>query len=105
MKTAMILVSTLSLVAVSFVALPVAADPGPFGPNNFGLCTAWANNENGRENGNADEAPPFQSLQQQAEDANQTVAEWCAENAPHPGGNGNGNGNGNGGEGGNGNRP
>ncbi len=64
--------------------------PGPFGPNNFGLCTAWAANENGRNNGNAGSAPPFQALQDEAEAADQTVEEWCAENAPHPSGNGRG---------------
>jgi hypothetical protein len=65
--------------------------PGPFGPNNFGLCTAWAASENGRENGRAGEAPPFQALQDEAEAADQSVEEWCAENGQHPGG-GNGQG-------------
>lgn len=64
--------------------------PGPFGPNNFGLCTAWAANETGRDNGNAGSAPPFQALQDEAEAADQTVEEWCADNAPHPRNNGNG---------------
>lgn len=83
-------------------ALPVAADP----PEQalFGLCTAWGANENGRENGNAENAPPFQGLQDQAEEADQTVEEYCAD-VPHPGGNGNGNGGGNGGGNGNGNGP
>lgn len=67
--------------------------PGPFGPNNFGLCTAWAASETGRENGNAGDAPPFAALQKTAEDEGyDTVEEWCADNAPHPSGNGNGNG-------------
>lgn len=65
--------------------------PGPFGPNNFGLCTAWEANETGRENGNAGSAPPFQALQDTAEENDQTVEEWCAENGQHPGG-GNGQG-------------
>jgi hypothetical protein len=67
--------------------------PGPFGPNNFGLCTAWAASENGREHGRAGEAPPFHALQDEAEAADQTVEEWCAENGQHPGG-GNGKGRG-----------
>ena len=71
--------------------------PGPFGPNNFGLCTAWAANENGRSNGNAQDAPPFRALQEAAgvedgdtqEEIEEAVAEWCAANSEHPG-NGNG---------------
>jgi hypothetical protein len=71
--------------------------PGPFGPNNFGLCTAWEANENGRENsdGRAGDAPPFAELQRQAEeefeDSDDPVADWCAANSEHPG-NGNGRG-------------
>ena len=63
--------------------------PGPFGPNNFGLCTAWEANENGRANGRADEAPPFRALQDAADAAGQTVGEWCDANSEHPGGGGN----------------
>jgi hypothetical protein len=63
--------------------------PGPFGPNNFGLCTAYQANENGRDNGNAGNAPPFAALEEAAEAADQTVEEWCGENGQHPG-NGNG---------------
>lgn len=50
----------------------------------FGLCTAWGANSNGREHGNAENAPPFQSLQNQAEEADQTVEEFCDE-VPRPG--------------------
>lgn len=67
--------------------------PGPFGPNNFGLCTAYfAGSETGQQQKR--QAPPFQGLEAAAEEADQSVEEWCAENAPHPSGNGNGNGNG-----------
>lgn len=48
----------------------------------FGLCNAWMHNENGREHGNAGNAGPFTWLQQQAEEDDQTVEEWCAANAP-----------------------
>jgi hypothetical protein len=65
--------------------------PGPFGPNNFGLCTAWAASENGRENGNAGNAPPFRALQDTAaEEGYDSVEDWCAEYGQQPG-NGNGN--------------
>lgn len=58
------------------------ADPGPHhGHNAFGLCTAYAHNGGG----NSHDAPPFQALEDEAEAAGQTVAEWCADNAPHPG--------------------
>lgn len=67
-----------------------SADPGPNGPNNFGLCTAYfAGSEKGKDQKR--KAPPFQALEAAAEAADQTVEEWCAENAPHPGGKGNGN--------------
>lgn len=68
------------------------AHPGPHHGNNaFGLCTAYfAGSETGRENKR--QAPPFQALEQAAEDNDQTVEEWCAENGQHPGqGNGQGN--------------
>jgi hypothetical protein len=51
----------------------------------YGLCTAYENNENGRENGQAGEAPPFQSLEDRADENNQTVEEYCEENGQHPG--------------------
>ncbi|MDX1659350.1 MAG: hypothetical protein R3343_11060 [Nitriliruptorales bacterium] len=68
------------------------AHPGPHhGQNAFGLCTAYfAGSDQGQENKR--QAPPFQALEQAAEDSDQTVEEWCEENAPHPSGNGNGNG-------------
>lgn len=47
----------------------------------FGLCNAWAHNENGREHGNAGNAPPFLWLAEQADEDDQTVEEWCADNA------------------------
>jgi hypothetical protein len=77
----------------SAVAVPSGGMPGP---SWFGLCTAWDANGGNDNPGNAPNAPPFAWLQDQAEEADQTVAEWCAENAPHPG-NGNGPGNGPGG--------
>ena len=62
----------------------------------YGICNAWKHNTNGQENGNVGNAPPFKHLQEQADEADQTVEEYCAEVA-HPGG-------GNGGNGGNGNQ-
>jgi len=61
------------------------ADPGPNGHNNYGLCNAYSHNGGG----NSHNAGPFAELQKQADDANQSVEEWCAENAPKPGGGGN----------------
>lgn len=66
------------------------ADPGPFGPNNWGLCNAYAHN-----NSHAHQAPPFEALEAAAEAEDQTVEEWCAANGQKPGG-GNGNGGGRG---------
>lgn len=59
--------------------------PGTPGEALYGLCTAYENNENGRDNGQAGEAPPFQELNETAEENDQTVEEYCAENAEHPG--------------------
>ncbi|HVM40878.1 MAG TPA: hypothetical protein VM618_08900 [Acidimicrobiia bacterium] len=68
-------------------------DPDAIGghPALYGLCTAWHANENGRENGKAGEAPPFASLAQAAENADQSVTEFCTGVRP---GNGHGNGGG-----------
>jgi hypothetical protein len=72
----------------------LAFSPGPNDNNPFGLCTAYhAGSETGQENKR--KAPPFQGLEAAAEEADQTVAEYCAENGQRPG-NGNGNGNGRG---------
>ena len=47
----------------------------------FGLCVAYAHNGNGREHGNAGNAPPFLWLAEQAEEDDQTVEEFCRSNA------------------------
>lgn len=67
------------------VATAQSDKPGPNDSNNFGLCTAYfAGSEKGQEQKR--KAPPFQGLERAAEAADQTVAEWCAENGQHPGG-------------------
>lgn len=58
-----------------------AGSPGPNGPNNYGLCNAYAHN-----NPNAHNAPPFAALQAAAAAANESVAQWCAQNGQKPGG-------------------
>ena len=55
--------------------------PGPNGNNNWGLCNAFAHNGGG----NSHNAGPFAQLQQDASDANQSVADWCAQNGQKPG--------------------
>ena len=61
------------------------AEPGPNGHNTFGLCTAYfAGSERGQEEKR--KAPPFQGLEAAAEEAGQTVAEYCSDNGQHPGG-------------------
>ena len=49
-------------------------------PALFGLCNAWSNNGTGREHGNAENAPPFQSLQDAA--ADEEVEAYCEGIAP-----------------------
>lgn len=91
MRKKLLAVLAASAMLTGGTAALAVADPGPHhGNNDYGLCTAWANNENGRENGNAGEAPPFQALQDAAEENDQTVEEWCEENADHPSENGRG---------------
>ncbi|MEX2659773.1 MAG: hypothetical protein WD232_08750 [Acidimicrobiales bacterium] len=59
--------------------------PGPNGHNTFGLCTAYfAGSEKGQEQKR--KAPPFQALERAAEDAEQSVEEYCAANGQRPGG-------------------
>lgn len=84
--------------AVALVGIPTSAVAGHGNGNGqghdsypgfpdaalFGLCTAYENNENGRENGQAGDAPPFQELEDRAEEEDQTVEEYCEENAEHP---------------------
>ncbi len=43
----------------------------------FGLCNAWEANEDGRDDGDADEASPFQALQDAADAEGQSVEEFC----------------------------
>ncbi|HSE09022.1 MAG TPA: hypothetical protein VLB29_10170 [Nocardioidaceae bacterium] len=75
---------TLLAVGGAATATTAAADPGPNGPNNFGLCTAYfAGSENGQEHKR--KAPPFAALEAAAEAADQSVEEWCAENGQQPG--------------------
>lgn len=60
-------------------------NPGPNGSNNWGLCNAYSRGSaNGQ--GHKHNAPPFQGLEAAADEAGQTVAEWCAENGLQPGG-------------------
>ena len=76
-----------TIIAAAILALGTAgagvslADPGPNGNNNWGLCNAYAHN-----NEHAHKAPPFAALEDAAEAADQSVAEWCAENGQKPGG-------------------
>jgi hypothetical protein len=62
------------------LADPGNGGPGPNGHNNWGLCNAYAHN------GGNNHGQPFQALEDEAEAANQTVAEWCAANGQKPGG-------------------
>lgn len=77
------LVGVALLIATAIGSGTSLAGPGPNGHNNWGLCNAYAHNGGG----NSHNAPPFAALEQAAEDADQTVAEWCAENGQHPGNN------------------
>ena len=76
--------AAVTLLALGGLATTAVAEPGPHGPNNFGLCTAYfAGSETGQEHKR--KAPPFQGLEAAAKAADQTVEEYCAENGGHPG--------------------
>ena len=89
MRQAFVAVAAAAALVLGLGATGVTADPGPHhGNNGFGLCTAHENG-NGGDNGKKNEAGPFAALQEAADaagDEGQTVTEWCADNAPHPGG-------------------
>ena len=58
--------------------------PGPHGPNNHGLCTAYfAGSPEGRAAKHS--APPFVALEKAAESAGENVTAWCAANGSRPG--------------------
>lgn len=65
------------VLGTSGMGVALAKGPDANGPAKFGLCTAWAANANGREHGNAENAPPFQNLQSAADAQDQTVEEFC----------------------------
>lgn len=57
-------------------------DEGPSDASTWGRCTAYENNDTGRENGEAGNASAFQDLEDDAGD-NETVSEHC-DDAEHP---------------------
>lgn len=58
-----------------------AGSPGPNGHNLYGLCTAYSSgSQNGQNHKHA--APPFQALQNDAQAANETVAQYCQNATP-----------------------
>lgn len=81
-----LLIATLVGMIVGPAAIASAAPDDFSMPDQalFGLCTAYAHNENGREHGNAGNAPPFMWLADQAEAEDQTVEEFCGD-VDHPG--------------------
>jgi hypothetical protein len=58
-----------------------SAAPGPNGHNDYGLCKAYfAGSAKGQEMKRT--APPFVALEAAAEEADQSVEEYCAEATP-----------------------
>lgn len=93
-KTSIVTVAIGAVLAFSASAVAPPPDNMP-DEASYGLCTAWGAMGGNDNPGNAPNAPPFQWLQDQAEEEDQSVDEWCAVNGQHPGG-GNGGGNGGG---------
>ena len=82
--------AAVTLLALGGLATTATAEPGPHGPNNYGLCTAYfAGSETGQENKR--KAPPFAALEEAAEasgteeEMEAAVTEWCDSNGTHPG--------------------
>jgi hypothetical protein len=85
MRLTTIAASAAALALTAGGAVVAVADPGPNGHNTFGLCTAYySGSERGQEEKR--KAPPFQGLEAAAEEADQSVEDYCAENGQHPGG-------------------
>jgi collagen type III alpha len=87
-RTTFIAAVLLAVGAVAFSSPAFAGhngsdDDGPSDASNYGRCTAWENNENGRENGDAENSSAFQDLQNDSEEENQTVSEYC-DDVEHP---------------------
>lgn len=92
MRTILSILTVFVLLAPAGLAMAHHSDQHTTGNGNsrdsmpdaalFGLCTAWAHNENGRENGNAGNAGPFVWLQTQAEESDQAVEEYCENVQP-----------------------
>ena len=77
-----VLAVALAAAALSGVGVVhAAADPGPNGHNNFGLCTAYSS---GSATGQANKhnAPPFVALQQAAQNQQQSVQQFCSGATP-----------------------
>ena len=82
--TMRILLSFALITALTTIALPATANhPDGFGmPDQamWGLCNAYENNQNGRENGKAGNASPFHWMQEQADEAEEeSVEAWCEQ--------------------------
>jgi len=77
-----VLAAAVLAVGAGTAGVSFAGEPGPNGHNNWGLCNAYAHNGGG----NSHNAPPFAALQAAADKADQSVAEWCADNGQKPGG-------------------
>ena len=58
-----------------------AGPPGPNGSNDWGLCNAWAHNSDQAKQ----HSKAMQGLQAAADQAHQSVADWCAKNGTKPG--------------------
>ena len=58
--------------------------PGPHGPNNHGLCTAYFAGS-AEERAEKHSAPPFEALEKTAQAAGQNVTSWCDANGSRPG--------------------
>ena len=84
MKIRTLLAPVAALAFVAAGTTVAGALPGPNDHNTFGLCTAYfAGSEKGQEMQH--KAPPFQGLEAAADEADQSVEEYCAENGTHPG--------------------
>lgn len=79
MKLSSILLATALIAAPAYAGTHAMNDEAA----EYGHCTAYEASEQGREDGNASEAEPFQGLEENASAANESVKEYC-EDVEHP---------------------
>jgi hypothetical protein len=77
----MVLGAAVLALGVTGAGVSLAANPGPNGSNDYGLCQAYSSgSQTGQDHKH--QAPPFVALEQAASAQNQTVEQYCSAVTP-----------------------